>query len=208
MMRADVKRLSEREVRAHETARQKAELVAWLRNESASRNGPMAWYVARTRWRADAVAGELRANGIESLCPMERVWRRYPRSTKRYAVENPLLGNYLFVHLLKAESAWVGVLTFEGIQCLQGSGERPVALSESDMLAIRQMVGNAGEIQRTAPRSLAIGDDVIHPVGMFAELAGTIVEIDASKREALISTMLFGREVSTRCGIDDLQKLS
>lgn len=207
MMRASVK-LSERELLALDRAREKAKLIAWLRAEAASRDGEMAWYVARTRWRADAVCAELKASGVEAVCPMERQWRRYPRSNRRYSVDKPLLGNYLLVHLLKAESAWVGMLTFDGVECLQGTGERPVAVNAADMRTIGEMLENAGKASMPASTGLAVGDRVLHPVGAFAELMGSVVEIDAKRRAALVSTVLFGREMSTWCGIDDLERLT
>jgi transcription antitermination factor NusG len=200
--------LGEREADALRRGRQKAELINWLRGEAASRDGEMAWYVARTRWRADSVADELRRAGIEAVCPLYRHWKRHTRSNRRYSVEIPLLGNHAFVHLLKAESAWVGVLTFDGVECLLGTGERPVPVTAAEMAKVMEMldVPHFCPVEQTT--GLALGDTVVHPLGVMAELRGTVVEIDADKREALISTVLFGREMSTRCAIDDLEKLS
>jgi len=204
--------ISERELRALERGRQKAELIAWLRREAASRDGEMAWYVARTRWAADSVAAELRAVGIEAVCPMERRWKRHPRSLRRYSVEIPVLGNHVFVHLLRAESAWVGTLTFEGIEGLlglgEGRGEKPVPLTAAEVVNIMSLLDVSHSCPVEEATGLMVGDSVLHPLGIMAELKGTVVEIDAVKREALISTVLFGREMSTRCGIDDLEKLS
>lgn len=207
MMRASVE-LSERELRALEAARRKAELIAWLRAEAAARDGEMAWYVARTRWRADVVCAELRASGIEAVCPLERRWRRYPRSSRRYSVDNPMFGNYLPVWLLIAESAWSGVLTFEGVECLMGSGERPVPLAADEVGMVKQMLDSAHGSAAPASSGLQVGDRVLHPLGAFADLAGTVLEIDAEKRKAVISTMLFGREMATRCDIDDIERLA
>ncbi|WP_166163136.1 transcription termination/antitermination protein NusG [Chelativorans oligotrophicus] len=201
------RRLTEREAEALERNRQKAELIMWLRREAAARDGEMAWYVARTNWRADSVANELWQHGIEAVCPKERRWKRFPRSNRRYSVDIPLFGNYLFVRLLKAESAWSGVLTFEGVQCLQGRGDRPVPIAPREEVQLLVML--AGTVAASVPAGgeLAVGDKVVRPIGSFAELVGTVREIDDAKRQALISTMLFGREVETRCGIDDLEKL-
>lgn len=200
--------ISDREADALRRSRAKAELVNWLRGEAAARDGEMAWYVARTRWRADSVVEEMRQAGIEAICPMERRWKRHPRSLRRYSVEIPLLGNHAFVHLLKAESAWVGAMTFDGVDCLLGTGEKPVPVGADEMAKVMAMleIPSACPVERAT--GLMIGDAVLHPLGMIAELRATVVEIDAVKREALISTMLFGREMSTRCGIDDLEKLS
>lgn len=200
--------LSQREAEALERARRKADLVHWLRREAAARDGEMAWYVARTRWNADSVAREMRAVGIEAICPMERRWKRHPRSLRRYSVEIPLLGNHALVKLLRAESAWAGVLTFEGVECLLGTGEVPVPMSDKEIKKVFEMMELTPSCAVEATTGLMIGDAVIHPLGVFAELRGTVVEIDAEKREALITMMLFGRELSTRCGIDDLEKLT
>ena len=75
--------LSDRELAELERGRRKAELVAWLRREAASRDGEMAWYVARTSWRADSVGDELRDAGIEAVCPMWRAWKRYSLTCSR-----------------------------------------------------------------------------------------------------------------------------
>jgi transcription antitermination factor NusG len=208
MMMRPVRDLSERELIELERARQKAELVAWLRREAASRDGTMAWYVARTNWRADSVAEELRASGIEAVCPKERRWKRFPRSNRRYSVDIPIFGQYLFVRLLKAESAWVGVLTFDGVACLQGNGERPVEMPKSEIEKILEMLADAGAEPVRDATEIMVGDRVIHPLGLFAELHGVVCQIDAEKREAIVSTVLFGREVATRCHVDDLAKLS
>ncbi|KQZ81885.1 hypothetical protein ASD64_09005 [Mesorhizobium sp. Root157] len=200
--------ISEREAAALLRARRKAELVQWLRREAASCDGVMAWYVARTRWRADSVAVDLRDAGIDAVCPIERRWKRYPRSNRRYSVEIPLLGNHVFVRLLKAESAWVGVMSFEGIDCLLGTGETPVPVTDKEMAKVFALLTISPDDKVERATGLAIGDTVLHPVGLMADLRATVVEIDAEKREALISTMLFGREIATRCGIDDLEKLA
>lgn len=203
--------LSEREMRALERGRQKAELIAWLRGEAAARDGEMAWYVARTRWRADSVASDLRDHGIEAVCPKERRWKRFARATgKRYPVEIPMLGNYLFVRLLKAESAWAGFLTFEGVAALQGmraGHEVPVPLRDSEMAKILAMLGDAREQPVREARVIGPGDEVVHPFGSMTELRGVVLEIDDAKREALLRTVLFGRELEMRCGIDNLEKL-
>lgn len=200
--------ISEREAEALKRARAKAELINWLRGEAASRNGPMAWYVARTHWAADSMASELRAAGVEAICPLRRIWKRHPRSMRRYSVEIPALGNYVFVHTVMAESAWLGVMTFEGVDCLLGDGEKPVPVLLAEMANIMQMLEESSACPVEQATGLMLGDTVLHPLGMMAELRGTVIEIDAEKREALISTVLFGREVATRCGIDDLEKLS
>lgn len=200
--------ISERVAAALLRARRKTELVQWLRSEAASCDGPMAWYVARTRWRADSVAGDLKDAGIDAICPTERQWKRYPRSTRRYSVERPLLGNHVFVHLLKAESAWVGVMTFEGVDCLLGTGEVPIPVTDAEMAEVFAMLEHSPDDTVERATGLALGDTVLHPIGMMADLRGTVVAIDAEKREALITTVLFGRELATRCGIDDLEKLA
>ncbi|WP_099866053.1 transcription termination/antitermination protein NusG [Pararhizobium haloflavum] len=200
--------LSERELQALERGRRKAELIAWLQAEAAARDGDMAWYVARTTYRADTVAGDLRDRGIEAVCPTERRWKRYPRSRAKYSVEYPLFGHYLFVRLLMAESAWVGLMTFDGIHCLQGNGERPVPVRTKEIEQILELasIGAAEPVSEIAP--IMVGDQVVHPVGTFAELVSHVVEIDARKREALVSTLLFGREIETRCALDDLARLT
>lgn len=200
--------LSDRELAELERGREKAKLVQWLRAEAASRDGEMAWYVARTKWRADSVGEDLRAAGIEAVCPMWRAWKRYPRSTRRYAVDIPLLGNHLFVRLLKAESAWVGVISFDGVDCLLGTGERPVPVLAKEMDRIMQDVAAHGVAVDPGIEGLNVGDEVVHPVGTFAELRGKVLEIDGVKRTALVEAVLFGRTIATRCGIDDLEKLS
>lgn len=200
--------LTEREMMALERNRQKAELIAWLRKEAASRDGEMGWYVARTRWQSNHVAAELERHGIEAVCPTVRRWKRYPRSHKRFAVDSPLFQSYLFVHLLKAESAWVGLLSFEGIAHIQGDGERPVPLLERE---VAQLIELTSEKQPAVARevgALVVGDRVVHPLGMFAELTAIVCEIDAKRHEAIVSTMLFGREMATRCNIDDLERLA
>lgn len=200
--------ISEREADALRRAREKAKLIDWLRGEAAARDGQMAWYVARTNWHADSVAADLRHAGIEAVCPMRRRWKRHPRSQRRYSVEIPALGNYVFVHTVIAASAWLGVMSFDGVDCLLGDGEIPVPMHEAEVANIMAMLDNSTACPVERATGLMLGDTVLHPVGVMAELRGTVVEIDAEKREALISTMLFGREVSTRCGIDDLEKLS
>lgn len=200
--------ISEREAAALERQSEKRKLFNWLRREAASRDGEMAWYVARTRWGADSVIPELEAAGIEAICPMHRRWKRHPRSLKRYSVEYPLFGNHIFVRLLKAENAWVGLLTFDDIDCLLGAGERPVPLSAREVENLFREMELAPSVKVEEDTGLALGDTVLHPLGVMAELRGKVVEIDAEKREALISTVLFGRELATRCGIDDLEKLS
>lgn len=52
-----------------------------------------------------------------------------------------------------------------------------------------------------------VGDRVVRRLGHMGELHGTVREIDPVRRQALVACLLFGREMTARCGIDDLDRL-
>lgn len=198
--------LSDREERAWQKSRQVREMVDWLRTQAAAQDVEMFWYAVRTRRAsADSVAEELDRHGITVLCPMEKVVKRLPRKQTKVTVETPMFNRYFFVRLVKFEAAWLGVMTFDGVDCLLGSGETPQAMPERFIAKIQRRC-EKGRVNTSA--LFQRGDKALVTRGPFTSLEATVVSDEGEGHAVDIEIDIFGRMAPCRIGIDHLKKLA
>lgn len=206
MREGQVHELSEREESAWQKSRKVREMVCWLRDQAAAQDDEMFWYVVRTKKpNADSVADVVREQGITVCCPTEKVVKRLPRKRIKVAVESPLYSRYFFVRLVKFEAAWLGLMTFDGVDCLLGNGETPQPVPERFIAKIQS--GCSGELVDRSKLFLA-GERAVVTLGPFASFEGVVSKDEGSGHEVDIEIDIFGRMTPCRIGIDHLTKLA
>jgi transcription antitermination factor NusG len=201
--------LTDREELSWQRARRLADLVGWLRSQAAARDGDRFWYVVRT-WsdNADEVANEFIKAGIEAWCPMVKVVKRQPRGRGQRAEIVAMFPRYFFARVVAFEAAWLGVMSFDGVDCLLGTGERPTPVPERVIEDIHRICdGNVSPVQAQTA-ALGKGDRVVIEVGPFAFLEGTVLRSVEAGSVVDIELDVFGRLTPCRMGVDDLKRLA
>jgi transcriptional antiterminator RfaH len=130
-----------------------------------------AWYVVRTKPRAEAVAAaNLRVKRIEVYLP--RLALPFPRRGLADSSSEPLFPGYLFARLVLATEHHLAAWT-SGVASLLGDGEgRPMPIDDGVLESLRSRA-DGGEVLRPRPR-LRVGTPVEIRQGPFAGLLAVI----------------------------------
>lgn len=191
--------------RALNRSRQKRELIGWLRAQAANRSGGAAWFVVRTKTdSAESLVESLKAHDIEALCPMQKAVKRLPRKRSKVTVEVALFPRYLFVRLPVFEAAFLGVMTFDEVDCLLGSALGPTPIDDAIIEQIQHRAGNDG-VDKS--RLFKAGELARVLDGPFRHLTAEVRRDEGDDAKIDVEIMILGRMTACRIGIDDLQKL-
>jgi len=138
------------------------------------------WYAACITPRHEKrVAGFLKQRQIENFLPLYRTVHRWKNGCKAQ-LELPLFPGYLFVKIENKQR--VRVLEVPGVVSLVGTRTGPIALSETEMEALRSGL----HLQKAEPfRELAIGQRVRIRSGALAGLTGVLVRNPSGVRVVL-----------------------
>ncbi len=213
MMAASDYRLSEREERAWARTQAHADMRRWLRDEAAARDAQRFWFLVRTKrdsgeWSADSVARQLINAGIEAWCPVEKAVKRLPRRQTFVDVFVPIWPKYLLVKTVRAASAHLGVMTFDGVDCLLGKDEEPIALSERIIKEIKAIEADVNNPNRKRPSKFHQGDQVLVRRGPFSDFVGMACGPEDEQNRVDVELDIFNRLTPCRIGVDDLKKLA
>jgi transcription antitermination factor NusG len=201
-----VQGLSPREEEAWTRARAKRDLVEWLRDQAAAREGERRWYAVRTRRDdSDSVAERMERRGVTVWCPMKKAVKRLPRRRAKVEVEAPVFSRYLFVKLVAFEGALLGIMTFDGVDCILGTSAGPEPLPERIVAKIQAIADNAAPDTSMLMRA---GDQVLIRAGAFASCVGAVLADEGAACVIDVEIDLLGRMVPCRMNVDDLEKLS
>lgn len=130
----------------------------------------IAWYVVRTKPRAEAfAAANLRSKAIEVFLP--RLASRFASGRVAHATE-PLFPGYLFAHLALDRQFHVAAWTPGVARLLAGCDGAPASLDDGIVASLR---GRASDGDVLVPRpALRVGDAVEIRTGPFAGLLAII----------------------------------
>jgi len=152
----------------------------------------LAWFVVRTRPRAEETAVRHLANqGFAAYLPR---YRRRVRHARRSALLlRPLFPGYLFVHLDPARCRWRSINGTVGVQEILTHGDTPLRVADCIIDEIRAREDESGAV-KLAPPSFVRGQAVRLLDGPLAELSGLFEEMRDDSRVVLLVSLL-GRQV-------------
>jgi len=160
----------------------------------------LRWYVARTQPRAEMRAVvNLQKQGFEVFCPRFRKSRRHARRVENVLV--PLFPSYIFVRFALSRNRWRSVNGTRGVSHMIMQGELPQAVARGIVESLQQRMRSDGTIDVT--RRLRVGQSVRIAHGPFADLIGTLDQLDAEGRVRVLLQLL-GRSVSVALSGDAL----
>lgn len=148
------------------------------------------WYAAATKVaREEYAQHHLIRQRFETFLPRTLITRRVGGKL----VDKPaaFFPGYLFVCLDVEKSGWRAINSTRGVRSLVMAGERPAALPDGFVEALRASADGHGNID--VKFELKVGDTVRITAGPLAELIGTLTRMESRQRASVMVSMLSGR---------------
>lgn len=137
------------------------------------------WFAVHTRSKSEKlVQRQLTKKGIHAYVPVQRLMRRYTRSSRM--VEKPLINCYVFVQIVKQQ--YVPVLETENVSGFIRFNKDLVAIPESEINLLRRITLEDGLDIEAVPGVLSEGDPVEINAGNLTGLKGRIIKKEGKQR--------------------------
>ncbi|WP_298274388.1 transcription termination/antitermination protein NusG [uncultured Bradyrhizobium sp.] len=158
------------------------------------------WYVVQTQVNAEtkAAAGLVR-QGFSTYLP--RYQRRRSHARKVEIVSRPLFPRYLFVAIDVAAQRWRAIQSTLGVSHLVCVGDRPAAVENGIIDALRAREDEAGFIKLARGPAFSPGDKVRITEGAFVDSLALVEDASDHHRVAVLLNLL-GRKVRVLVGAD------
>jgi transcriptional antiterminator NusG len=139
---------------------------------------------------------------FEVVIPMEDVMEI--KGGKKQVVSRKVFPGYLLVRMYLDDDSWYVVRNTPGVTGFVGSGAKPTPLSEKEVAKILE----TKPVEKLKPRvEWQVGESVTVTSGPFAQLPGTIAEINPDQQKVKVLVSIFGRETPVELSFDQVQKL-
>ena len=139
---------------------------------------------------------------FEVVIPMEDVMEI--KGGKKQVVSRKVFPGYLLVRMYLDDDSWYVVRNTPGVTGFVGSGAKPTPLSEKEVARILE----TKPVEKLKPRvEWQVGESVTVISGPFAQLPGTIAEINPDQQKVKVLVSIFGRETPVELSFDQVQKL-
>lgn len=131
------------------------------------------WFAVQTRSKSEKfVQRSLAKKGIHAYVPLQRLMRRYTRSTR--IVEKPLINCYVFVRIVKKD--YIPVLETENVSGFIRFNKELIAIPEEEINVLRRITLEEGLEVEAVPGVFHAGDPVEITAGSLTGLRGHIVK--------------------------------
>jgi transcription termination/antitermination protein NusG len=139
---------------------------------------------------------------FEVVIPMEDVMEI--KGGKKQVVSRKVFPGYLLVRMTLDDDSWYVVRNTPGVTGFVGSGAKPTPLSEKEVAKILE----TKPVEKLKPQvEWQVGESVTVTSGPFAQLPGSIAEINADQQKLKVLVSIFGRETPVELAFDQVQKL-
>ena len=169
------------------------------------------WFVVAVRCGfEEMVEASLQSDDIDVWLPMRK--RRIlknpkKRSSRARFVKEPAFSGYLFVRLVPSPQAWQGILGFDNAESVLGSKRGPLALSDRDVSALRDLFDCPQPKISLAIERFCQGD-LVHITGGKLENLRGVVEQDWPNQARLeVLVAMFGRQVPVNLPLAFIEKI-
>jgi transcription termination/antitermination protein NusG len=122
------------------------------------------------------------------------------KNGQRRTVQKKVFPGYVLVQMMLSDESWYVVRNTPGVTSFVGSGNKPIALSKTE---VRQILKQMEVEAPKAKISYQRGQSVKVIEGPFAEFIGVVDDISLEKGKVWVLVSFFGRE--TRVELDFLQ---
>lgn len=128
--------------------------------------------------------------------PVETVTEIVDSKTK--VTEHKIFPGYVLVKMVLTDESWHLVRNVRGVTGFVGSENKPIPLSESEILAL-------GVEKREIVVGVKVGDTVKVIDGPLDGFLGTVDEVDAEKNRLRVVLSMFGRETPVDLELDQVE---
>jgi len=137
------------------------------------------WFAVHTRSRSEKyVCNLLIKKQINSYVPLQRLMKRYKKSTKM--LEKPLINSYVFVKIVKGE--YLAVLETENVAGFVKFNRNMLAIPETEIDLLRRFILEPGLEIEVVEGTLSVGDPVEIRAGNLMGLRGRVMELKGKRR--------------------------
>jgi transcription antitermination factor NusG len=137
------------------------------------------WFAVNTRSKSEKyVQRLLEKKGVTAWVPLQRLMRRYTRSTRM--VEKPLLNCYVFVHIVKEQ--YVRVLETEHVSGFVRFSKNLISIPQAEIDLIKRITLEDGLDIEAVQGQLEEGDAVEISAGNLIGLKGRIVQVQGKRK--------------------------
>lgn len=173
------------------------------------------WYVVHTY---SGYENKVKANlekRVETMGMQDKIFRVIVpeeeetdvKNGKKKVVKRKVFPGYVLVELIMTDDSWYVVRNTPGVTGFvgsSGSGSKPTPLLPEEVNAILKSLGVE---DKKLDIDLSVGETVKVKEGPFADLAGTIEEIDREKGKIKVLVSMFGRETPVELDFSQVEKL-
>jgi transcriptional antiterminator NusG len=139
---------------------------------------------------------------FEVVIPMEEVVEF--KSGKKQLVQRKVFPGYLLVRMHLDDDSWYVVRNTPGVTGFVGSGAKPTPLSSREVSRILE----TKPAERPRARvEFEVGESITVVSGPFANLPGSINEINVDQQKLKVLVSIFGRETPVELSFDQVTKL-
>lgn len=148
----------------------------------------LRWFAVYTRSRSEKLVQRmLTKKGIQAYLPLQRLMRRYTRSTRM--VDKPLINCYVFVKIIKPQ--YVPVLETENVSGFVKFNKDMVAIPEHEIDLMRRITLEDGLEIEAIQGHLEEGDTVEIAAGNLMGMKGRIVKSEGKRKFQVELSYLF-----------------
>jgi transcriptional antiterminator NusG len=130
------------------------------------------------------------------------------KNGKKRVVQKKVFPGYVLVEMIMTDDSWYVVRNTPGVTGFVGSpgaGAKPMPLLPSE---VRQILRGMGVDEVKVRVDYEVGE-VVHIVdGPFADMVGTVEEINADQQKLRVLVSMFGRDTPVELDFSQVEKLS
>ena len=116
-------------------------------------------------------------------------------------MERKVFPGYVLVKMIMSDDSWYIIKNIRGVTGFVGSGGKPTALTEEEVLAL-------GMEKREIIVPYAVGDSVKITDGPFTSFTGVVDAIDVDDNSVRVIVPLFGRDTPIELELDEVEPVS
>lgn len=137
------------------------------------------WFAVHTRSKSEKFVQRILAKkGIRAYVPLQKLMRRYTRSTR--VVEMPLIHGYVFVHITKG--AYLPILETENVVGFVKSNKALRAIPEPEIELLRRITLEDGLDLSVVPGRFGEGESVEITAGNLIGMKGQIIREESARK--------------------------
>ncbi len=123
---------------------------------------------------------------------------------KKESVKEKIFPGYVLINMILDDETWLLVRSTQGVTAFIGAGNKPTAISDKEVEAIRQFMKQEQPLYKTA---FTIGEAVKIMDGPLTDFLGTVDAIDEARGKLKVLVTLFGRETVVELDFLQVKKI-